>query len=142
MYWFGHEPAVAPSIPPLKGLMSTQQINVHLTRMPLPVPELRMSVLRTGPSTEVGLHGVIDLHTAPMLDTLVDELVRRHDPDRLVLDLAEVRLLCAAGISALLRARELTAARSGCLVLRNPSPKARLVLEITGTTNLFHFAHD
>jgi anti-anti-sigma factor len=100
-------------------------------------PELILRVRHVGSLTEIELTGVVDLVTADLLTEAVDHVVAAYAPRRLVLDLAGVRLLCAAGITALLHARETVKAGSGRLTLRNPSPMVRKVLAITDTARCF-----
>ena len=53
--------------------------------------------------------------------------------------MADVTLLCAAGLSALLRARETIAAVGGRLVLLAPSAPTQKTLAITNTERLFEY---
>jgi anti-sigma B factor antagonist len=110
-----------------------------LTRMPDGDRErvLTLTLLRSGPMTEVVLRGVVDLSSARLLTDLIDRVVVQYAPLWLVLDLARVRLLSAAGITALLHARDAVTAQDGRLILRNPSPMTCRVLDITDTARHF-----
>ena len=52
----------------------------------------------------VGAAGAVDMYTAPLLEAALNDAVDRHPIVRC--DLSDVRLLCAAGITALLNARD------------------------------------
>jgi anti-anti-sigma regulatory factor len=56
--------------------------------------------------------------------------------------MANVTFLCAAGLRALIQARDMIIAAGGCLVLRAPSRPTRRVLAITRTEYLFPHAVD
>jgi anti-anti-sigma factor len=119
--------------------MSTQQLRFPLTRVADGDrnPDLTVTVGRRGPLTEIDVSGVIDLTTAGLLTGTVEHLIATYAPLWLILDLADVRLLCAAGITALLRAREAVTGYGGRLLLRNPSPVTCRVLDITDTAVRF-----
>jgi anti-anti-sigma factor len=100
-------------------------------------PELILMTPSVGPLTEVEAIGIIDYSNSGLLTCLVDRLLTEYAPRWLVLDLAEVRLLDAAGITALLRSQASCADQGGRLILRNPSPMTCRVLDITGTAGQF-----
>lgn len=81
--------------------------------------------------------GDVDFTT---IDTLSVRLaaVLSGNPQRLVIDLAEVSFLDSAGLHSLSRARK--ALPEGCpLVIRSPQPKVRRIFEITGLDKVFTF---
>jgi anti-sigma B factor antagonist len=119
--------------------VSRERLRFALTRMPDGgrEPVLTLTLLRAGPLTEVELCGVVDLGSARLLTDLIDRVVVQYAPLWLVLDLARVRLLSAAGISALLHARDAVTAQDGRLILRNPSPMTCRVLDITNMARHF-----
>jgi len=100
-------------------------------------PELLLTTLSVGPLTEVEAIGIVDYSSAHLLTRLLDGLLAGYAPLWLVLDLARVRLLGAAGVTALLRTRDGCAAQGGRLILRNPSPMTCKVLDITDTAGQF-----
>lgn len=100
-------------------------------------PELVLTVLSSGPFTEIEVAGVLDLSTTHLLTAQVDQLLLAYAPRWLVLDLARVRLLCGAGITALQRIRDDCAAHDGQLTLRNPSAMVCKVLDITNLADRF-----
>lgn len=117
--------------------MSTTQVPVagQLDRCPPAMLSLRMTTSRA--VTIVTVSGEVDADNAHLIPELVDCL-----PDnqlqRLVLDLAQVTLLGAAGVEALLRVRDSVAVKGGQLILRNPSPTVSTVLAGTRVARGFH----
>lgn len=80
--------------------------------------------------------GEIDIATAPELRCELDALsLGAHSP--VVVDLSGVTFLDSSGISALVAARQAVAGTDATLVLLEPSPPVRLVLEISGVGELF-----
>jgi anti-sigma B factor antagonist len=80
--------------------------------------------------------GEIDIATAPQLRRELEALSREaHSPG--IVDLAGVTFLDSSGISALLAARKAVSGTAVTLVLADPSPPVRRVLEIAGVDQLF-----
>ncbi|WP_433719124.1 STAS domain-containing protein [Actinoplanes sp. CA-051413] len=96
-----------------------------------------LSTDEAGAVTVVRACGELDRDTAPALIEHADHLVAEHSPLVLVLDLAGVDHLGAAGITALLHVREALVRRGGRLVLREPSPPVRTVLRLGQVAGLF-----
>jgi anti-sigma B factor antagonist len=119
--------------------MSTRHVRFPLTRSTQDDrdPELTLTMRCTGPLTKIDATGAIDLSTADLLTATIDHVISAHAPTRLVLELSGVRLLSAAGISALLHARDAVTAQAGQLTLHGPSPMVRKVLDITDTARVF-----
>jgi anti-anti-sigma factor len=117
--------------------MSGYQLRYVLTRDSDRDPELVLTTLSVGPLTEVEVIGIVDYSSAHLLTSLVDRLIAAYSPRWLVLDLARVHLLGAAGVTALLRSRNGCGAQRGRLILRNPSPMTCKVLDITETAGQF-----
>jgi anti-sigma B factor antagonist len=116
--------------------MSTEHVSVPVTLTLDPEPLLSVDLVCCGPRTIIAIRGEVDLHTVHLITELVEH-VARHRPAEVVLDMADVSFFCADGLSALLRARDTVTRAGGHLVLRNPSPKASLILAITDTEHLF-----
>jgi anti-anti-sigma factor len=82
--------------------------------------------------THVQFFGEIDLATAAeMLDTLTQTILDSTG-DRVVVDLAEVPLLDATAVGALVAARTIASHRGRTLVIANPRRMVRQVLGVTG----------
>jgi anti-sigma B factor antagonist len=99
-------------------------------------PPLSLDLSSHGTVTVIRVSGELDMSTAHLLTDLV-ETVAASRPARVVVDMAEVTFLCAAGLGALITARDMILAAGGQLVLRAPSPQTRRILTITQTYCLF-----
>jgi anti-sigma B factor antagonist len=93
--------------------------------------EFETSVSHMGDATVVALRGELDVAASQGLS---DELVGLIDAGTtdLIIDLAKLAFIDSTGLSAILRANRKLA--KGHLVLRQPTPMVRQVLEITGLT--------
>jgi anti-sigma B factor antagonist len=86
--------------------------------------------------------GELDGDTAPTLTAHVDRVVADHSPLLLVLDLAGVDFMGAAGITALLYVRDTLSSSGGQLLLHEPSAQVSMVLRLGGATGLFDVKGD
>lgn len=85
--------------------------------------------------------GDVDLATGPQFRIQLDALIAEaHSPA--FVDLAAVTFFDSSGLAALLAARQAAEGTDVTLVLVNPSPLARRVLEITGVDALFEICDD
>ncbi|MEU8607299.1 STAS domain-containing protein [Actinoplanes sp. NPDC048791] len=100
-------------------------------------PTFTLSTVEDGAVTVVRACGELDQDTAPALTEHTDQLVAGRSPLVLVLDLAGVDYLGAAGITALLYVRDAVGRRGGRLVLREPSSQVRKVLQLGQVAGLF-----
>lgn len=82
------------------------------------------------------LRGEIDLGTARLIDQALAEVLAA-EPDRVVVDLAEVTFIDSSGLNALVRARNLVGEQRGTLVLAQVPPELRRLLEISGLLDGF-----
>lgn len=85
------------------------------------------------------LRGELDPHTAPTLREHIDEAVAG-PADVLVLDVRGLRFIDSSGLRVIIGAHKTMTARSGRLVLRDPTDTTRRLLDITGLTD--HIALD
>jgi len=98
---------------------------------------LTLRFVTDGAVAVVQVRGDLDMDTSPLLTELLNHVVALHRPPLLVLDLQHLEFFCAAGIHALLRARETLLAQHAHLILRDPPVRARNILTITQTVDLF-----
>jgi anti-sigma B factor antagonist len=117
----------------------------HFVRMPAQTPEVLVTTPEMGASFEradrageriLVVTGEIDIATAPQLRCELEALSRGAHSSAVV-DLAGVTFLDSSGISALVAARQALAGTDATLVLLEPSPPVRLVLEMSGVDGLF-----
>ena len=101
------------------------------------VPQLCVEVVGDRRIVTVRASGEIDLATADLLDAGIAYGLRRR-PARLVVHLAQVTFFSAAGLRALITARNEAAESDIDLVLGESSPTVRTVLDLSRTGGMFH----
>jgi anti-anti-sigma factor len=85
----------------------------------------------------IAVRGEIDLGTVGVLSGCLDDLARQN-PERLVIDLADVGFIDSSGLHALVRVRKALPAHCP-VVVRSPQRRAREIFELTGLSSLFIF---
>jgi anti-sigma B factor antagonist len=80
------------------------------------------------------VHGEIDFTTAGILRECLGHIIRK-EPERLVIDVAQVAFLDCAAVHTLQQARHTLAGRCP-VTLRSPQRQARRVFELTGLDSL------
>jgi anti-sigma B factor antagonist len=118
--------------------MSTEQKRVPGTVSYNGKPIMSLGLTNHSDVAVITVSGELDLSTAPLLTDLVERVAADH-PGRVVIDMANVTFLCAAGLTALLRANETVSAAGRRLILRAPSRQTQRILAITGTDDFFQF---
>ncbi|MGH3567266.1 MAG: STAS domain-containing protein [Pseudonocardia sp.] len=93
-------------------------------------PLFTVKTSTAGSRTDAHLHGELDMATAAQLATVLDEL-RRSGSRLVVLDMARLDFLGAAGLSVLVRADSAFRADGGRIVLAGLTPIVRRILAIT-----------
>jgi anti-sigma B factor antagonist len=102
----------------------------------------RADVRRVDGGVVVRLQGELDVYSAPMLRRAFVDF-KHGQGVTVVVDLARLTFMDAAGLGALLTARRDVVARGGQMVLHAPSPAVSRVIQITGIANRFPIArHD
>ena len=113
--------------------MSTEQPLVPVTVNGTPI--MRLGLANHSPVPAITVCGELDLDTAPYLTDLVEQVAAGH-PGRVIIDMADVTFVSAAGLNSLLRANDIVTRTGGRLLLRSPSPQTRRILAMTGTEHL------
>lgn len=93
-------------------------------------------ITQPGPQTTVTLVGELDPATAPDLQAELSGLAGDATVTAVTLDLGRITFLDSSGVRALLAGSEGLRARGAALVLRDPNPNVRRVLEVTGLAEL------
>ncbi|HST63977.1 MAG TPA: STAS domain-containing protein [Mycobacteriales bacterium] len=93
--------------------------------------EFAIDVVRADGQETVRVRGELDIATAPLLRAALEGVYARR-PVRVEVDLSEVTFLDASSLAGLIAARRRLAAQRAVLVLVDPSPIVRRVLDITG----------
>lgn len=99
-------------------------------------PILSVDLTRQGAAALITLRGELDMTTASLVTDTMRRAALNH-PSRVTVDLAEVTFFSAAGITALLRARDTAKAAGAHLLLRRPSAQVQRILVVTKTDHLF-----
>ncbi len=96
---------------------------------PSPADYLSITLQMHGATTIVILDGVVCAYTSPHLDAELRniEAVDRH---RLIIDTSAVRTMSSDGLAVLVEHADRCADAGGELVIREPSPVTRRVLEV------------
>lgn len=121
--------------------MSIQQLPAPVGVHSDDVPLLSLELTSHDSVMIIEIGGELDMSSAPLLTDLVEAVVESH-PTRVVLDMANVTFMCAAGLRGLIQARDMIVAAGGHLVLRTPSRPTQRILAITRTDCLFPRADD
>jgi anti-sigma B factor antagonist len=95
------------------------------------VGEFAVDTFRAAGHETVRVRGELDIATAPLLRSALDGVYARR-PARVEVDLSGVTFLDASSLGTLIAARRRLAAQRAVLVLVDPSPIVRRVLDITG----------
>jgi anti-anti-sigma factor len=102
------------------------------------VPAVRME----GTALVAAIRGEIDLHNAPELRTELLDLLNKQNPSRLVLNLAEVPYMDSSAIAVLVEALQKLHKTGGKVLLANPQPRVRSLLDIARLAGLFTICGD
>ena len=81
--------------------------------------------------------GELDFEQAQRLRPQWLAALAEHEPDTLVVDLAEVTFLDSGGLGLLVATHNYLKEHDGALVLANPSARIRKVLALTGLDHVF-----
>ncbi|MFI7676144.1 STAS domain-containing protein [Actinophytocola sp. NPDC049390] len=100
-----------------------------------------MSLAITVHGSNVRLAGAVDVQTAPALRSELTELINAAGPGtELSVDLGEVSVLDSTGLSTLVRAHRLAAAKDARLTLTGLPDHVARMLNITGLDLLLNLA--
>lgn len=116
--------------------MSTQYLSVARLAGPDAERPVLSMALSSGPVSVIELSGDVDMSTAHLITELVTHVAKRR-PLQVIIDMTEVSFFCAAGITALLHARNTIKDVGGKLLLRHPSTITMRILTTTGTADIF-----
>ncbi|TYB49754.1 STAS domain-containing protein [Actinomadura chibensis] len=99
---------------------------------------LAITVRRDGSTTELHLHGELDIATAEELRWHISEVITAHDPDRILLDLSELSFADSTGLSVMVWAHQLMSGRGRQLRLWRPQSRVLRILNISGLHRRLH----
>jgi anti-anti-sigma factor len=121
------------------GVMSIEQADVRVPVNSDGQPALSLSLTSQGDTAVIAVAGEIDIDTAHLLTEIVDPVSA--DLSCVVIDMANVTFFSAAGLNALLRARQTVNGLGGRLVLRAPSRATQRILTVTNTDRAFEIEY-
>lgn len=92
-------------------------------------------VTRPHPGPVLRLTGELDLSTAPILDEAIRQALVGHC-EELVVDVGALDFIDARGLGTIVNGHHLAMSRGVPLVLRDPSPLAAMMIEVTGISQV------
>lgn len=94
------------------------------------------TILREGDTITVAPEGDIAVETVPVLREVLRNVVENHGNGRIDVDMRAVTFLDSTGIGVLVAAQRAAAAHGTRLMLREPGPVIRMVLQIANLENI------
>jgi len=91
---------------------------------------LKIALDQQSPLVTIALSGRLDTNTAPELDDALNGILTNTKIARLTFDLAQLVYLSSAGVRCFIRARKAIEPLGGKVVIVNPQPAVRKVLDI------------
>ena len=91
---------------------------------------LKIALDEQSPLLTITLSGRLDSNTAPELDEVLNGVLTNTMITRLTFDLGQLVYLSSAGVRCFVRARKAIEPRGGNVVIVNPQPAVRKVLDI------------
>lgn len=88
------------------------------------------TIHRDGGTITVAPEGDVALETVPVLREVLRNVVDSHENGRIDVDMSAVTFLDSSGIGVLVAAQRAAAAHGTSLMLREPGPMIRMVLQI------------
>jgi anti-anti-sigma factor len=95
-----------------------------------------------GDALVLALRGEVDLHNSPEVRTELLDLMAKHSPRRLVLNLALVPYMDSSAIAVLVEALKKVHRAGGTVALTNLQPRVKSLLEIARLGSIFQLCKD
>jgi anti-anti-sigma factor len=96
----------------------------------------------TGDAVVASLKGEIDLHKSPELRGVIFDLLHKHNPRKLILDLSGVPYMDSSAIAVLVEALKKLRKNSGKVFLTGLQPRVKGLLEIARLDTVFSIVKD
>lgn len=81
---------------------------------------------------KIRLHGEIDHHTAVMVRTAIDNMIRDKRPQKLIMDMSLVDFMDSSGLGLIMGRYALIREYGGNLVVSNPNPGIYRIMKLAG----------
>jgi anti-sigma B factor antagonist len=104
------------------------------------VPAVRVEAAAN--AVVASVRGEIDLHNSPDLRGVLLELLAKHEPKRLVLNLSQVPYMDSSAIAVLVEALQKIRKSGGRIFLTDLQPRVKGLLEIARLDSIFVVAKD
>ena len=95
-----------------------------------------------GTAVVAALKGEIDLHNSPVIRTTLLDLLLKHQPKKLVLNLAQVPYMDSSAIAVLVESLQRIRKNGGKIYLTNLQPRVKGLLEIARLNAIFGICAD
>lgn len=95
-----------------------------------------------GDAVVVAVRGEIDLQNSPELRTELIDLLMKHAPKRLVINLAQVPYMDSSAIAVLVELLQKTRKTGGKIYLTNLQPRVKGLLEIARLGSIFSIVNE
>ena len=97
---------------------------------------------KDGDAVVVSVRGEIDLQNSPEMRTELIDLLARHGPKRLVLNLSQVPYMDSSAIAVLVELLQKVRKTGGKVYLTNLQPRVKGLLEIARLGSIFGIVND
>jgi anti-sigma B factor antagonist len=104
--------------------------------------ELVPAARKAGDAVVATVRGEVDLHNSPELRTELLDLLTKHTPKRLVLNLAQVPYMDSSAIAVLVEMLQKVRKGGGQIFLTNLQPRVKGLLEIARLGTIFKLVED
>ena len=104
------------------------------------VPSVRVDA--AAKAVVASIRGEIDLHNSPDLRGVLLELLAKHEPKRLVLNLSQVPYMDSSAIAVLVESLQKIRKSGGRIFLTDLQPRVRGLLEIAKLNSIFGMVAD
>ncbi len=104
--------------------------------------ELVPAARKEGDAVVASVRGEIDLHNSPGLRTEILDLMTKHAPKRLVLNLSQVPYMDSSAIAVLVELLQKVRKTGGKVYLTNLQPRVKGLLEIARLGSIFGIVND
>ena len=89
-----------------------------------------------GDTLEILLLGEIDHHNAVKLRSKADELIKKHSPKKIVLNLSRIEFMDSSGLGFIMGRMALAEKIGGKLIIKSPSRNVQKICRLAGLERL------
>ena len=104
--------------------------------------ELLPTARKEGTTLVASVRGEIDLHNSPDLRTVLLDLLVKHDPRKLILNLGQVPYMDSSAIAVLVECLQKMRRTAGKIYLTDLQPRVKGLLEIAKLDSIFIVTRD